>query len=325
MSAAHTWLQITSNRCRSCVPNTFNTPGAAEHAYFIRNVNDAKRLQFRVKQLFELASLPGLSDDQQRELLHIIVVGGGPTGIEICAELSDLFNKDFAELYPHLHGKMRLSIHDTAPFILGPFEEALQQHAIGSFRQRNVKIITDSKITEVAADSITTKENGRIGCGAVIWTAGNKQCALVDRLKGVAKTDKLPRIMTDAYLHVLDDETKQPMPDVFALGDAADIKKHFLPTTAEVAVQKAVYLADVINRDYPGWVPRPFEYRQKALVAYIGGNDGVIKGESEWTGQRAWAAWRSKNLLWTESWRRMIMISMYWFMDLMGGNEVARA
>lgn len=191
--------------------------------------------------------------------------------------MSDLFNDDFAKLYPHLAGKMTMSIHDAAPFILGAFEEALREHSINSFSKRNVTTFTDSKILKVEHDSITTEAEGRIGTGMVIWTAGNKQCKLVDDLD-VAKTDGLPRIMTDEYLHVLDNKWES-MRDVYALGDAADIRKQFLPTTAEVAVQKAEYLGRVLNQGKDG--QKPFVYGQKPLVAYIGGlwRFPIISGE----------------------------------------------
>ena len=299
--------------------NTFRTPGADENAFFVRNVADAKKVQHRLQQVLELASLPGVTEQEQIDLLHIVIVGGGPTGVEIAAEMSDLFNEDFSKLYPDLAGKFSITIHDAASFILGAFEKGLQEHAIGSFSKRSVQVITDSRIREVTKDSITTEAEGRIGCGMVLWTAGNKQCALVDSL-AVAKTEKLPRILTDGFLHAMD-ESKTPMRDVYALGDAADIKKQFLPTTAEVAVQKAEYLARMLNRDI---VDEEFLYKQKALVAYIGGHDGVVHGKPEWSGTRAWAAWRSKNLLWTRSWRRKFMITIYWFLDWLGGKEIAR-
>ena len=304
------YVQTSPTENSSCVTNTFGTPGADEHAFFVRNVADAKRVQHRLQQVLELASLPGLTDQEQRDLLHIVVVGGGPTGVEIAAEMSDLFNEDFSMLYPDLRGKMSITIHDAASFILGAFEHSLQQHAIGSFSKRSVQVVTESRIKEVTGNTITTEAEGLIPCGMVIWTAGNKQCTLVDGLQ-VAKTDKLPRIMTDDFLHALSPD-KTPMRDVFALGDAADIKKQFLPTTAEVAVQKAEYLARMLNTDN---TTEDFLYRQKALVAYIGGHDGVVHGKPEWSGTRAWAAWRSKNLLWTRSWRRKFMITIYWFLD----------
>jgi NADH:ubiquinone reductase (non-electrogenic) len=198
-----------------CVTNTFNTPGAEEHAFFVRNVADAKRVQQRVIELLEHASIPGVTEQEQRNLLHIVVVGGGPTGVEISAELSDIFNDDFSKLYPHLKGKMSITIHDAAQYILGAFEESLREHAISSFSKRNVRVVTGSRLKEVSKDSITTEAEGRVPCGMVLWTAGNKQCLLVDTLD-VAKTDKLPRIMTDGCLHALD-RNKEPMRDVFAL------------------------------------------------------------------------------------------------------------
>ena len=300
--------------------NTFGTPGALEHAFFVRNVADAQRVQRRITELLELASLPGVTDEEQRDLLHIVVVGGGPTGVEISAELSDLFNDDFARLYPNLKGKMRISIHDAAHFILGAFEESLRQHAIESFSKRHVQVITDSKIKDISADSITTETEGKVRCGMTVWTAGNKQCALVDQLN-VAKTDRLPRILTDDYLHVLD-ANKTVMADVYALGDAADIKKHFLPTTAEVAVQKAEYLARALNTDDYNL---SFTYRQRPLVAYLGGHDGVVAGRPQWSGPRAWAAWRSKNLIWTRTWRYKFLILASWMLNWLGGREIARA
>lgn len=187
--------------------------------------------------------------------------------------MSDLFNDDFAKLYPHLAGKMTISIHDAAPFILGAFEEALREHSINSFSKRNVTTFTDSRILKVEHDSIMTEAEGRIGTGMVIWTAGNKQCKLVDNLD-VAKTDGLPRIMTDEYLHVLNHKWES-MRDVYALGDAADIRKQYLPTTAEVAVQKAEYLIKALNQGKDGH--RPFVYGQRPLVAYIGGKSSPPK------------------------------------------------
>ena len=281
---------------------------------------DAKRVQAQIKQILELASLPGITEQEQRNLLHIAVIGGGPTGVELSAELSDLCNEDFPKLYPHLSGKFSITIYDAAGFILADFEESLREHAIGSFSKRNVEVKTGSRIKEVTKDSITTEADGRTPCGMVLWTAGNKQCPLVDALE-VAKTDKLPRIMTDECLRVLKTD-KTPMRDVFALGDAADIKKYFLPTTAEVAIQKAKYLATVLNTDN---LDKPFGYSQRPLVAYIGGHDGVVKGNPNWSGGRAWAAWRSKNLTWTKSWRRKLMITLYWCLGWLGGTEMARA
>jgi NADH:ubiquinone reductase (non-electrogenic) len=263
-----------------------------------------------MQQLLELASLPGVTEEEQRSLLHIALIGGGPTGVEMAAEMSDLFSNDLSTIYPHLKGKMAIAIYDVAHAILGTFDESLREYAVASFSRRDVEVYTNVKIQEVASDRIIVKGQGDIGCGMAIWVTGNKQCPLVTNL-GVAKTGRPPRILTDQCLRVLSDD-KEIVPGVFALGDAADIECGTLPTTAEVAVQKAKYLATALNKHD---LDTPFEYRQKTLVAYIGGHDGVVQGKTGWSGTRAWAAWRSKNLFWTRSWRRKIMIMANWLLD----------
>ena len=116
--------------------------------------------------MLEVASIPGTTEQDQRDLLHIVIVGGGPTGVELAAELSDLFNDDFAKLYPQLSGKFSIGLYDAASYILADFEESLREHAIGSFSKRNVQVVTDSKIKEVTKHSITTEAEGRMPCGS---------------------------------------------------------------------------------------------------------------------------------------------------------------
>ena len=303
-----------------CLNQTFNTPGVVENACFVRNVVDAMVIRQRVSDCFEKASLPGKTDEEQRNLLHFVIVGGGPTGIELSAELCDLFNHSFAKLYPHLKGKPSLAIHDVAPNILSVFDAKLQDYALSSFSKRGVQVVTKSHIQRVDADSITTAEHGRIPTGLVIWATGNRCTRLVESLP-VALTPRLPRILTDEFLRVYSKDGETILPDAYALGDAADIKDASLPTTAEVACQKAEYLAKTLNKGVTG----KFEYQQKAIVAYLGQRDGVVAGEHEssLTGQRAWMAWRSKNFWWTRSWRQKVFVVVAWVLDWVVGRGIA--
>ena len=301
-----------------CLNQTFGTPGVVENACFVRNVADAMVIRQRVADCFEKASLPGRTEQEQRDLLHFVIVGGGPTGIELSAELCDLFNHSFAKLYPHLKAKPTIAIHDVAPNILSVFDAKLQDYALSSFSKRDVQVVTSSHIQRVDADSITTAEHGRIPAGLVIWATGNRCTRLVESLP-VQLTPRLPRILTDSFLRVYGKD-EQILPDAYALGDAADIKGGSLPTTAEVACQKAEYLARTLNKGLEG----PFKYEQKAIVAYLGQRDGVVAGEeSNLTGQRAWMAWRSKNFWWTRSWRQKVLVVIAWIMDWVVGRGIA--
>jgi NADH:ubiquinone reductase (non-electrogenic) len=260
----------------------------------------------RLQEVVEMASLPNVTEVEQRAMLHIAVVGGGPTGVEISSEMTDLIKNDFSVLYPGLKGMFSITIHDVAPQVLSAFDQKLVEHALNSFRQSSVEVKTGSHITKVESDALYTAEDGRIPFGMLIWATGNKQVPLVDELK-VSKSARLPRILTDKFLRPLDVDGN-PIPNAFAIGDAADVQGGELPTTAEVACQKGSYVAKVLNSG----LEAPFEYRQRALVAYTGQHDGVVAGRHDWSGRGAWLAWRSKNLSWSRSWRNKILITMNW-------------
>ncbi|KAJ4415986.1 hypothetical protein N0V82_007012 [Gnomoniopsis sp. IMI 355080] len=311
-----------------CDIQTFGTPGAKEHALFLRTTNDARLLQQRLLEMLDQASLPTVATDEQkqRDILNIRIVGGGAIGIEAAAELFDLWNDEMRFLFPHLDGKLSITIHDVAPSILTTFDRSLAEYATESLtkgKQGVVRIETSSHIEKVEADAIFTKENGRLPYGVLIWATGNSVNPLVDKIsKRVKMPDKgLPRILTDRYLRVLKPDGT-PMEGVYALGDAADIEGESLPTLAEVALQKGEYLRDTFNRGEPE--PRRFEYKQRALLAYLGSHDGVIGGREEWTGNAAWLAWRSGSLAWTRSWRRRLMITISWLFVWVGGRDIAR-
>lgn len=306
-----------------CAIQDFGTPGAREHALFLRTTNDARIIQQRLLEMLDAASLPTVAPPRQRDLLHIRIVGGGAIGIEAAAELWDCWHEDLRHVYPHLDGKLAITIHDVAPQILGTFDASLSEYATKSLEGKQVELKTSNHIERVERDHIVTKEDGRLPFGMLIWATGNKASPLIEEMQGVRKPAKgLPRLLTDKYLRVLR-EDGEPIEGVYALGDAGDIEGESLPTLAEVALQKGEYLVDQLNKG-DGQPDRPFEYKQRALLAYLGRHDGVIGGREEWTGLSAWLAWRSGSLAWTRSWRRKIMISISWLFVWLGGRDIAR-
>ncbi|KAK1594625.1 uncharacterized protein LY79DRAFT_549258 [Colletotrichum navitas] len=308
-----------------CATQDFGTPGAAEHAVFLRTTDDARAIQRRILQMLDAASLPTMADRAQdrRDSLNVRIVGGGAVGIEAAAELWDLWSEELRFLFPHLDSELTITIHDVAPTILSTFDARLSEYATRSLEGKQVRIMTSSHIERVEADAIYTKEDGRLPYGLLIWATGNKASPLVDRLAVKKPEHGLPRILTDKYLRVLRPDGS-PMEGAYALGDAADIEGESLPTLAEVALQKGQYLTDVLNSDYNNVRPAPFAYKQRALLAYLGRHDGVIAGRQEWTGASAWIAWRSGSLGWTRSWRRKIMIAIYWVFVWIAGRDIAR-
>jgi len=305
-----------------CEVQTFGTPGAYEHALFLKTTNDARILQQRFLEMLDAASLPNISPEKQKDILNIRIVGGGAIGIEATAELHDLWHDSMQYLYPHLQGKVSIFIHDVAPTLLSTFDESLGEYAMNSLREKKIEIKTGSHIERVEKDAIYTKEDGRLPYGMLLWATGNKANSLLDKLD-VKKPEKgMPRILTDKWLRVLRPDGS-PMEDTFAAGDAADIQGNSLPTLAEVALQKGEYLATELNKP-DEMAGSPFDYTQRSNLAYLGQRDGVVGGKSEWTGQSAWLAWRSGSLQWTRSWRRKFMISISWIFVWINGRDIAR-
>ena len=106
---------------------TFNIPGVREHACFMKELEDAEKMQRRFMDCMESAAFPGQTPDEVKRLLHMVVVGGGPTGVEFAAELHDLLHTDMSKHYPSLAAMARINLYDVAPTILGGFDQGLQE------------------------------------------------------------------------------------------------------------------------------------------------------------------------------------------------------
>lgn len=177
----------------------------------MKDVGDARRIRKRVLECFEIASLPTTSEKLREQLLRFAVVGGGPTGMEFAAELSDLVREDLAKLYPALVSKVKIAVLDVAPTVLSMFDEQLGKYAMETFRREGVEVKTSHHVKELRpglprpdsseenmgdiADSqgcytLTTEEDGDVGVGMCVWSTGNMMNPFVQ--KALAKTHGFP-------------------------------------------------------------------------------------------------------------------------------------
>ena len=182
-------------------PQTFKIEGVYENAMFLKDIGDARKIRRRVLELFELASQDTCPIDIRRYLLHFAIVGGGPTGMEFAAQLSDLIRQDLRKLYPDLEHCVRITLYDVAPKVLPMFDASLVDYAVKSSRRRGIDIKTSHHVEELRrglpnsssdpaggySDSdtkggvytIRTKEDGDIGVGMCVWATGNKATAFI--------------------------------------------------------------------------------------------------------------------------------------------------
>ena len=188
-----------------CYSQTFGTPGVKEHALFLKDVGDARKIRNRLLTCFETAALPTTSNEMRKYLLNFAIVGGGPTGIEFSAELHDFITQDLSRIYPELMKFVNISVYDVAPKVLSMFDEQLGKYAMQTLSREGVKIKTSHHVAELRRGlpaphqnikdertcwTLRTKEEGDIGVGMVVWSTGLQMNPFVE--KALTKSFQLP-------------------------------------------------------------------------------------------------------------------------------------
>lgn len=309
---------------------TFNVPGVKEHAHFLKDVRDARAIRTRIIDCFEQANQPVLSDVQRRNLLNFCIVGGGPTGVEFSAELHDLLHAEIEKHYPSLARMAKITLYDVAPNILGSFDRTLAVYAENKFRRDGISIKTRHNVERVEKDRMFVKEQGEVPFGLLVWSTGLAPNPLIESIDSLEKHDKARSVFTDQNLNVITKEGRAD-PDVWAIGDAASIKGQPLPATAQVANQKAKYLAQKLNKIVKDQEhTKLFEFQNQGSLAYLGDWKAIYDRSSadtvktKETGRIAWLLWRSAYFTMTLSIRNQILVPTYWFLNWIFGRDLTR-
>ncbi|CAM8991574.1 hypothetical protein QQ045_006739 [Rhodiola kirilowii] len=204
--------------------NTFNTPGVEENCHFLKELEDAQRIRRTVIDCFEKASLPNLTDEERKRILHFVVVGGGPTGVEFAAELHDFVNEDLVKLYPSLKGLVKITLLEAGGHILNMFDKRITAFAEDKFKRDGIDVRLGSMVVKVSDKEISTREvkNGEVSSvpyGMVVWSTGiGTRPVIMDFMKQVNQTNR--RVLaTDEWLRVEGTES------IYALGDCATINQ----------------------------------------------------------------------------------------------------
>ncbi|KAG6828439.1 hypothetical protein H0H92_007966 [Tricholoma furcatifolium] len=240
---------------------TFGIPGVQEHACFMKELADAERMQKRFMDCIETAAFPGQSAEEQERLLHMVtysfssafaasydhflqvVVGGGPTGIELSGELHDFLEDDLKFWYPELASKIKITLVEALPSVLPMFSKQLIEYTESTFKESKIDIMTKTMVKEVKPSSVVLqmpdKSMKELPCGMVIWAGGNKGRKVTNDLMA-----KLPADQTNRRGIVVDDYLRMKGADgIFAIGDCSVTP--YAPT-AQVASQEGAYLARML-------------------------------------------------------------------------------
>jgi len=205
------------------VNNTFNTPGVEENCCFLKEVKDAKQIRQKIMNAFEIASLPSSSTEEKRRLLHFVVVGGGPTGVEFAGELYDFLKEDLKKLFPELcRDYVRVTLFQSGDHILNTYDQAISNYAEKQFRSQGIEIITGARVLKVEPNTIhyvdtKTKAVHETAFGLCVWSTGIKPSDFVSQLCAILPGQTNTKsLMTNSYNVVLGSKG-----NIFAAGDCA--------------------------------------------------------------------------------------------------------
>jgi NADH:quinone reductase (non-electrogenic) len=266
----------------------FKTPGARDHALPLYSLDDARRLRARVLEVFEDADKdPSLID---QGALEFVVVGGGPTGVEVAGALAEMIRTSLAAEYPDLagqHARVRLVNHGHD--LLAAFSEKAHAYAARILARDGVTLMLGLGVTEVGPGHVTLSDGSTISTRCVIWGGGLK-AAPVAGAAGLAQGH-------GGRIDVEPDLTVAGFPGVYVIGDVANIPSpdgRTFPQLGSVALQSGTWAARNIVADIKGTPRRSFHYLDKGIMAMIGRGAAVAEvGEHHHGlhGRIAFAAW----------------------------------
>lgn len=301
--------------------NTFGIPGVNEYTHPLKDIRDARSIRSSLLNCLQRANI-AVDPHQQRALLHFVIVGGGPTGVEFAAELHDFLHEDVIKFYPKLVPLVRITIFDVASRILGAFDERLAEYAKKVFTREGITVRTGTRVKSVAKSSIIVEDpqqqSETVETGLIIWSTGLTSTELAHLLP-LEKDPHNHRLLTNQYLQI------PSHTNVYAIGDCSIIIGNPLPCTAQVAKQQAQYLTVSFNNKEGAVVTNnPFIYRPMGMMAYLGEWRAIadLRNHKGISGRAAWLVWRSVYFSMAVSLKNKILIPIYWLLTWLFGRDI---
>jgi NADH dehydrogenase len=247
--------------------NFFGMADVEESSLILKSLSDAINIHNHILDNYEAALREG--DEQlQRELLTFVVVGGGPTGVELVAAIQDFVRKALIRDYPSLMSQTRVLLVEAQDALLSGMKAKMSELAISRLRSRGIEVLLKTRITKVWSGGIQTADGQTIPTRTVIWVAGVKPVAVVESLP--FNKAKGGRIVVNQYMEVPES------PGVYLLGDCAYLLQEHgsvpYPPTQQVAERQGPVCARNIVRTIQGREQLAFRYKFKGQLIYMGRN-----------------------------------------------------
>jgi NADH dehydrogenase len=294
--------------------NFFGVPGARELALELKNLNDAKRIKNRVIESFERAER---MDDpkEQKATLRFVIVGGGPTGVELAGELGDFITGELAGAFPRLAPLASIVIVERDAHLVGKVDPWFGKRAVRVLeRKADIYIMTETSVVEVTPNGVKT-DKGMVHAHTVIWTAGVRAREIaIAAEQSVELDERSRRIKVNEQLQI------PGYPDVFVVGDMAwvyDAENHQpYPMRAQFAVREGKTVGRNIGHMMYGESLEAFRWKEKGLIISLGKGGAMAEIYGiRFSGFFAWLIYRVAYLGALIGWRARMRTALEWVLN----------
>ena len=280
---------------------TYGIPGVSENTFQMKSVHDARDIRRSLLRTYEDVE-DGLLP---LERLNVVIVGGGPTGVELAGAVSEL-QREIQREFEHIAPKATVTLLEAGPRLLPSFHPNSSKYTQKKLTQMGVQVLVDAAVTEATSRSLRLKDGKEIIAGTKIWAAG---VIAPPHWKFLGETDRGNRIKVNSNLQLSD--------SIWVIGDAAsypDSNGRPLPMIAPVAIQQGKHVARQIRRRESSRQLEVFKYRDKGQMATIGRRKAVVEIRSwlRFGGSPAWLTWLALHLAYLSGGRNRTSIFADW-------------
>jgi NADH:ubiquinone reductase (H+-translocating) len=288
------------------------------HAQALKTVDDAMAVRQRILLAYERAENER-EETRRRELLTFVIVGAGPTGVELAGAIAEMARHTLTGEFDTVNPRdTRAVLIDAADRVLPTFDPRLSRAALQRLGALGVEVRTGTWVSHIDGRGVETSA-GPIRAATVIWAAGVRASPLLDSLS----VERLP----DGRVKVAPDLSLPGHPDAFVVGDAAAILQDgaYVPAMAPPAIQMGRHAARNVGRRLSGESTRPFRYADRGILAVIGRNSAVARvGGISFTGFPAWLLWVVVHIAYLIGFRNRLIVLIQWAWSYVTGQRSAR-